>query len=248
MRLFLHQVRAEQRIFWRGRETAVFVFLFPILLFLLLSAVYDGEVEGEPAVNYLLAGLLGYGVANTTFGGLAITLVNRRELGLLKRIRATPLPAATYLAAALFSNLIVFAIQSASLLAIGRFAFGVEIPGDVVSLVLALALGAAAFAALGIAAAALIRSAEGSSAAVNLVILPMAFLTGAFGPTRSFPDFLQAISEILPLKHFLDVVTGIFLDEEPLWAHPLALAVVAAWGLLGVAVALRRFGWEPREG
>ena len=247
MRLFLHQVRAEQRIFWRGRETAVFVFLFPILLFLLLSAVYDGEVEGERAVNYLLAGLLGYGVANTTFGGLAITLVNRRELGLLKRIRATPLPAATYLAAALVSNLIVFAIQSTSLLAIGRFAFGADIPRDVASLVLALALGAAAFSALGIAAASLLRSAEGSSAAVNLIILPMAFLTGAFGPTRSFPDFLQAIAEILPLKHLVDVVTGIFLDEEPLSAYPLAIAVLAAWGVAGVVVAARRFGWEPRE-
>lgn len=246
MRLFAHQLRAEQLIFWRSREAAIFVFLFPILLFLLLSTVYEGEYENEPIVNYLLAGLLGYGVANTTFGGLAITLVFRRELALLKRVRSTPLPAATYLGATLVSNLIVYALQSLVLLALGALLFDAELPRDVLSLVLALLLGAGAFAALGLAAAALIRSQEGSSAVVNLIILPMAFLTGAFGPTRDFPDALNALAEVLPLKHFVDVVTGIFIDEEPIWAHPGAVAVVAAWGLLGLVVAIRRFRWEPR--
>jgi ABC-2 type transport system permease protein len=91
MKLFLHQLRNEQLLFWRSREAAVFVFLFPVLLFLLLGAVYDGTYRGHPATDYLVAGLLGYGTANTAFGGLAITLVIRRELGMLKRVRATPL-------------------------------------------------------------------------------------------------------------------------------------------------------------
>ena len=141
----------------------------------------------------------------------------------------------------------MFAIQSASLLAIGRLAFEADLPSDVLSLVLTLLLGAASFAGLGLAAASLIRSAEGSSAAVNLIILPMAFLTGAFGPTRSFPDFLQAIAEVLPLKHFLELMIAIFLDEEPFWSRPASIAIVAAWGIGGIAVAAKRFAWEPRE-
>ncbi len=87
MRLFLHQLRAEQLVFWRNREAAVFVFVFPPMLYLLLGAVYDGEIEGLPAADVLLAGLIGYGCANTAFGGLAITLVIRRENGVLKRLR-----------------------------------------------------------------------------------------------------------------------------------------------------------------
>ena len=55
MRLFLHQLRAEQRVFWRNREAAVFLFIFPILLFLLLGSFYDGEIEGYPAADVLLA-------------------------------------------------------------------------------------------------------------------------------------------------------------------------------------------------
>ena len=101
MRLFRHEIRNQQRLFWRNRESAVFVFIFPPMLFLLLGAVYSGKIEGFKLADVLLVGLIGYGCANTAFAGLAITLVIRRESGVLKRIRATPLPMVTYLAAVL---------------------------------------------------------------------------------------------------------------------------------------------------
>ena len=90
MRLFFHELGAQQRVFWRSREAALFVFLFPLLLFVLLGSVYNGTIDGVPAAEALLAGLIGYGCANTAFAGLAIQLVGRRETGILKRIRATP--------------------------------------------------------------------------------------------------------------------------------------------------------------
>ena len=74
MRLFKHQLRSEQLVFWRSRESAVFVFLFPLLLFTLLTAVYTGRIYGRPAAWALLAGMLAYGVANTAFAGLALAL------------------------------------------------------------------------------------------------------------------------------------------------------------------------------
>ncbi len=72
MRLFWHQLRAEQRVFWRNREAAIFIFVFPLMLFMLLGAVYSGKIEGHPAADVLLAGMLGYGAANTAFAGIAI--------------------------------------------------------------------------------------------------------------------------------------------------------------------------------
>ena len=68
MRLFLHELRNQQRLFWRNRESAVFVFIFPPMLFLLLGAVYSGKIEGFRAADVLLVGLIGYGCANTPFG------------------------------------------------------------------------------------------------------------------------------------------------------------------------------------
>ena len=69
------QLRWEQLLFWRSREAAVFVFLFPLLLFALLTAVYDGRIYGRPAAWALLAGMLAYGAANTAFSGLALIVV-----------------------------------------------------------------------------------------------------------------------------------------------------------------------------
>jgi ABC-2 type transport system permease protein len=247
MSTLAHQLRFEQKIFWRSREAAVFIFIFPLLLYALLGSVYDNTIEGRAAVDVLLAGLFGYGAANTAFAGLAIVLVVRREGGLLKRLRATPLPPTTYLTAVLLSTLTTFALQSVSLLALGGLVFHASMPANWLGFAGAIVLGVACFAGLGLAAASLIRSAEGVSAVVNVVVLPMAFLSGAFGPTRHFPAFLQAIADALPLTYFLDIVDGVYLDGDSLFADPKALVIVLAWGGAGVIVALNRFGWMPRE-
>ena len=114
-------------------------------------------------------------------------------------------------------------------------------------LALAVLLGVAAFAGLGFGAAALIRSSEGASAVVNLVLLPMAFLSGAFGPTRRYPEVLRWIADVLPLTYFIDLLKDVYLRGDTFWSDPKEIAIVAAWGLFGLAIAWRRFGWEPRE-
>jgi len=248
MRLYRHQLKWEQLLFWRSRESAVFVFLFPLLLFTLLTAVYNGRIYGRPASWALLAGMLGYGAATTAFAGLALILVARRELGILKRIRSTPLPPATYLVAVLTSIMVVFALQAVSLFVLGKVLKSTPWPHNVVSLVLTLALGAATFAALGLALTGFIRSLEGSSAIVNVIVLPMAFLSGSFGPTRHYPQVLRAIGAVLPLKPLIDLINGIYLHGQQIWDRPRAVAVLVAWGILGMAVAIRKFRWEPREG
>ncbi len=251
MRLLVHQLGYEQRVFWRSREAAVFIFIFPLLLYTLLGSVYSDEIDingvSVPSADILLAGMFGYGAANTAFGGLAIILVGRREAGILKRLRATPLPPVTYIAAVLVSTLAVFALQAVALVLLGRLVFDASAPANWLGFAGAVVLGVACFAGLGVGAASLIRSAEGVSAVVNVVLLPMAFLSGSFGPREEYPAFLNAIADVLPLTYFLDIVNGVYLDGESLFADPTALAIVVAWGAAGLAIALRRFSWMPRE-
>jgi ABC-2 type transport system permease protein len=245
--VFAHELRTQQLVFWRSREAALFIFMFPLLLFVLLGSVYSGKIYGVPAPQALLAGLIGYGCANTAFAGLAIQLVVRREGGILKRLRATPLPAATYIAATLVSTLLVFAVQVVVLFLIGRLSYSTPFPSAIGSLVGAVVIGAGAFAALGVATASLIRSAEGSSAVVNFVLLPMAFLTGSFGPTRHYPSFLRAVGDVLPLKYFIEIMNAVYLRGDALWTEPRALAILGAWGATGLVVSALKFRWEPRE-
>jgi ABC-2 type transport system permease protein len=245
-RLFVHELRAEQLVFWRSREAAFFIFLFPLLLYVLLGSVYSGRIYGVPAPEALLAGLIGYGCANTAFAGLAIQLVIRRENGILKRLRSTPLPPATYVGSLLVSTLIVFALQTVGLFLLGRALWSTPFPSGVGSFAATIVIGAAVFATLGTATASVIRSAEGSSAVVNFILLPMAFLTGSFGPTRHYPAFLRAIGDVLPLKYFIKLVNAVYLHGHGFWTQPGALGVLAAWGLAGLVFTRFRFTWEPR--
>lgn len=247
MRLFLHELRAQQLLFWRNREAAFFSFLFPILLLVLIGSVYGDEpIEGVGASTYLLIGLLGYGVSANAFASLAITLVVRREAGLLKRVRGTPLGPATYLSAVIASTVVVIALEVIAQLLLGVYLLDADWPERPLQLAFVILLGAAAFAALGIAVTTVVRTAEGSSAVVNAIYLPMAFISGVFFSTAEMPAFLEAISEVLPLTYFLDLIRASFMEDETFAAT--AVAALVVWGLVGLGVALRRFRWEPREG
>ena len=252
MSLFRHQLRGEQRLYWRSRELAFFTFLFPIVIFVLLASVYGhqkiAKEEHVTAKGYLLAGILGYGVVSTAFAGLAIVLVLRRESGVLKRVRGTPLPPGTYLGSVITSTVIVYAIEAVVLILVGRLAFHIGLPHEWPSVILAILLGTLAFAALGIALTGLIRSGDGASAVVNAIYLPISFLAGAFWSAQSFPHFLEVISALLPLTHFIRLMRNIVLLNESIWSNWEQVAIIAVWGIAGLILSVRFFRWEPREG
>jgi ABC-2 type transport system permease protein len=249
MRIFLHEVRGQLLLYRRSKELAFFTFLLPLILFVLLGSRYgDDKIGGVRGADFLEAGMLGYGLVSTAFAGLAIFLVIRRESGILKRVRATPLPAWAYLAAVLTATLIAFAASCVCMIAIGRLLFSVDLPTRWLSLVLTLALGAAAFAALGLGMTTAVRSAEGASATVNAVYLPVAFISGAFFSTNSSPSFLRAIADVLPLTYFIRLTRDVMLHGHQIWDNPADVAVILLWGAIGAAVALWRFRWEPAEG
>jgi ABC-2 type transport system permease protein len=245
----MHEVRGQLLLYVRSKELAFFTFLLPLIMFVLLGSTYgDNRIDGLRGANFLEAGMLGYGVVSTAFAGLAIFMVIRRESGILKRVRATPLPGSAYIMAVLASTLVAFALSSACMIAIGRGLFAVPLPARWISLVLTLLLGALAFAALGLGMTVVVRSAEGASATVNAVYLPMAFISGSFFSPHSFPPFLRAIANVLPLTYFIRLTRDVMLHGHQVWTSWRDVAIVAAWGAFGAVVAFRRFRWEPAEG
>jgi ABC-2 type transport system permease protein len=251
VRLFLHELRVEQVLFWRNREAAFFTFLLPVIFFVVFGSIYGKSFltrEHIKAAPFLQAGMIGYGVASTAFAGLAITMVIRRESGVLKRVRATPLPPWTYLVAVLVSTFITFLIEATVIIVLGRLLFSVALPARPLSLFLVLVVGAAAFSAMGLGLTGFIRSAEGSSAVVNFVYLPMAIISGTFFTPKNYPGFLRAIANVLPLTYFTKLTRDVMVLHHHIWSETEALAVVLGWGVIGLVFALRGFRWQPREG
>jgi ABC-2 type transport system permease protein len=248
VRLFVHELKTEQILFWRNREAAFFTFLLPVIFFLVFGSIYGSDtISGIRGASFLEAGMIGYGVASTAFAGLAITMVIRRESGVLKRIRATPLPPGTYLLAVLVSTFVTFLVEAALLIALGRVLFSVGLPDRPFSLFFALLIGAGAFAALGLGLTSVVRSAEGSSAVVNFVYLPMAIISGTFFSPNKYPSFLKAIADVLPLTYFTKLTRDVMVRHHHIWSDGGSIAVVLLWGVIGLAAALRGFRWQPRE-
>jgi ABC-2 type transport system permease protein len=249
VRLFLHEVKTEQVLFWRNREAAFFTFFLPVIFFLVFGSIYGNDtISGIHGAAFLEAGMIGYGVASTAFAGLAITMVIRRESGVLKRIRATPLPPWTYLLAVLVSTFVTFLVEAVLLIGLGRILFSVGLPTRPFSLFVALLIGAAAFAAMGLGLTSVVRSAEGSSAVVNFVYLPMAIISGTFFSPNKYPAFLRAIADVLPLTYFTRLTRDVMVRHHHLWSETGSIGVVLLWGVIGIVAAIRGFRWQPREG
>ena len=192
--------------------------------------------------------MLGYGVAATAFSGLAIVLVIRRESGVLKRLRATPLPPWAYIGAVLLTSLIAFAVEAVVLIACGMLFFGADFPKSLGSVIVAVLLGGSAFAVLGVGISGLVRRAEGASAVITAMYLPLSFISGAFFSQQNFPGWLKWVADLLPLQYFIDLMGSVMLGGSQLWNRPTDVAMLLGWGVFGVFLARRYFRWGPYEG
>jgi ABC-2 type transport system permease protein len=101
---------------------------------------------------------------------------------------------------------------------------------------------------MGLGLTGFVRSAEGSSAVVNFVYLPMAIISGTFFTPKEYPGFLRAIANLLPLTYFTKLTRDVMVLHHHIWNETEALAVVLGWGAVGLVFALRKFRWQPREG
>ena len=239
------QYRLERRMFWRNPSAAFFNFALPLLFLFLLGAILAGD---QDALDVIVPGIAGMSVMSTTFSALAMNLTFLREQGVLKRMRGTPLPSGSYLAALGANAVTNAAIQIVIVVLAGRLLFGIPWPPDVLELVVFVAAGVACLASLGVAYSHLIPNFDSAPAFVNVVFLPVIFISGVFYDAEDAPSFLRDIARALPLTHVIDGLSGAMVTGASLADNAGSLGVIALWTLLGVVLAIRGFSWEARRG
>jgi ABC-2 type transport system permease protein len=252
--LALHQFRYDQKTFWRNPASIFFTVLLPLIFLVIFATIFGNddipELGGIKTTTYYVPAIITLAVVSATTQSLAIRLTVDRENGILKRVRGTPLPASVFIAGRIGNAIVVSVLGLLVVAAIGRIAYGVEIPWERLPAVLVtLAVGAAAFCCLGVALTAAIPSEDAAAPIANAVLLPLYFLSGVFIPESEIPDGVLHVADAFPIRHFFE---AFFEAWNPLtqgagfeWGH---LAIVAAWGLAGLAIALRTFRWTPRAG
>jgi ABC-2 type transport system permease protein len=238
------QYRLERRMFWRNPSAAFFNFVLPLLLLALFGAIFAGEQED---LDVIVPGIAGLSVMATTFTALAFNLTALRELGVLKRVRGTPLPSSAYLAGLGASAVTNCVVQVGIVIVVGVMAFGVAWPGDWVALGVFVVAGVACFTALGVALSHAIPNVESAPAYVNAIFLPMIMLAGVFFDEEEAPAILRDTAAALPLTHLVDGLSGAMVHAEGVADNAVALLVLGLWAAAGAVLAVRGFAWEARR-
>ena len=165
-----------------------------------------------------------------------------REEGILKRVRGTPMPAASYLGGLIGSAVLNACVQVALVVAIGNLLYGVDWPQDPLLLAGFTLLGVICFACLGIAFSHAIPNADSVPAYQNAVFLPLIFISGVFYSSDDLPSALEAVAQALPIKHVIDGLSSAIVGSGTDVAT--AAAIVALWSAFGLYAAVRFFRWE----
>ena len=252
--LTLRQARFDMKAFFRNPAAAFFTFVFPLMFLVIFNLVFgnaDIEVPGGTVdtSTFYVPAILALSVISACYTNIAIGISFSRDRGILKRVRGTPLPPLAFIAGRVLQATGVAIILVTIVLAMGVVFYGVDLPGETFpAFVVTLIVGAASFCALGLAVTCIIPNADASPAVVNASILPLLFISNVFIPTSQAPSWLNDFASLFPVAHFASALHAAF---NPFTVgsgfEPKDLAVMAAWGLLGLLISVRFFTWEPRH-
>lgn len=247
----------ELKDFSRSTEQMLFVFAFPFILMVLLSAMLGNQTLGDTGVSftqYLIGGMVASAIFYTGFQSPAMAIAIDRDQDVLKRLRATPLPSWAYFAGKVLQVLTVSIIQIALLLVLATTVYGLDIPftsSRLFTLAWVSLLGIASSTTLGIAMSTALRNGKAASAVMTPLVLVLQFISGVFYNYSTLPGVLQGIAEIFPLKWLAQGMRSVFLPEgfeeaetRMSWEHPTIAVMLAVWFVIGLVLALRTFRWQ----
>ncbi|HOC18357.1 MAG TPA: ABC transporter permease [Vicinamibacterales bacterium] len=202
------------------------------------------EIPGSRYVDWVIPGLLGMNIMGTGMWALGYAVVYARSRRLLKRLAATPMSRAHYLAAQMLARLVFLGLEVGALLLFARFVLDVPIAGSLVLVAAVSLLGALSFAGLGMLVASRARTIEAVSGWMNFTMVPMWVLSGVFFSSAHFPNVTQPLINALPLTALIDALRAVMLDGAGFGGVAGEAAILAAWTVGCFALALRLFRWQ----
>ncbi|WP_420444175.1 ABC transporter permease [Candidatus Poriferisodalis sp.] len=252
----LRQLRSETLFnllgFWRSPAATFFTVVLPLVFLVIFTSIFGNEImssTGARVATVYVPGILALALVSANFMNAAIVTVIKRENGVLKAMRATPLPPWVYVGGQVGSSLVLTALMTVLVIGIGRLGYSVEIQlAALPSLFISLLVGAAAFSALGLAITCVCPSEQAAPAITNMCVLPLYFVSDVFIPSDTAPRWMTLIGDIFPIKHLAHALGRTFDPfgegvPMPAWRW----VIIGAWGVFGVLVTVRAFRWTPRS-
>ena len=244
----LRKLTAVQfKLFVREPVAAFFALAFAPLVLILFGFIYGNEpIEqfgGRGSIDIAVPGYTGMIIGTIGLMSVPIATAARREAGVLRRFRATPLRPLTYMVTDVLVYLLMTILGIVLLFIVAKVGYNVRFDGNIVSVLLAIALGAFAFMALGLVLAGVAPTARVAQVVAMVLFYPMMFLSGASIPLEVMPEGVRSAARFLPLTHVVTLVKGMWFGD-PWSEHVTEVIVLTAILVVGAAIASRVFRWE----
>lgn len=203
------------------------------------------EDKSLKAIQYITPGLLGWALAAAGMFGASTTLVTWRTKGILRRLRLSPVPIRTVLAARVTVSLGIALVQTALFIGVATLpVFGLKLSHSWWMAIPMVLCGVLSFLAIGMLVGAWAKTQESAQAVTQMIVLPMAFLGGSFFPIDQAPRWLRVVTEIFPLRHLNDGMLKVLArGDGPASVLP-EMGILLAFALVATVLAVRIFRWE----
>jgi len=202
--------------------------------------------QGFDYIDFLVPGVIAMAIMTNGIYAVSGTFVTYRQKGVLRRLRATPLPPGSFVSAYVLVNLVRSLMTAALVLAVGILIFNVNVTGPGVlarTVVLAL-IGSGTFVSLGFFVAAVAKNIEVAAALGQVIGTPMMFLSGIFFPMDNAPRWIQPVVNAMPLKYLADALRGVIISGQTLWTVRWDVVVLVVFGTAFLGLSVRFFRWE----
>jgi ABC-2 type transport system permease protein len=200
--------------------------------------------QGFDYLDFLVPGIVALSLMQTGIFAIGFELVFSKEKGILRRLRATPLPLASYSLSMIVVQLVVSLIQTALILVVGMLVFGVDINGSLWNVAALSIIGGLCFVSLGFALSSLSRDVNSANGLIQVVQMPMMFLSGIFFPMDNAPGWIKPVVKALPLTYLAEGMRDVVVDAHSLWFIRWDIAVLVGSTVVFMAIAVRFFRWE----
>lgn len=247
---FLAYLRLEVRRTLRNRRYLVFTIAFPVILYLLYTAVIPNTDNGLSADGlrwpaYFLVSMAAYGALGAALGQ-AVPVATERRTGWARQLRVTPLPGYAYVAVKVLASMLVtlpaLVLVAVAAVAVNHVQLGA---GEAVAMVVVLVLASLPFATLGLLLGQLL-DVESAQGGMVLTFFGLAILGGLFAPLPALPDTIATIGNVLPSSHYAALGRAALAGRAPdpvdvlaLVGWAVAFGAIAAWRYRRIAVAGR---------
>ncbi len=248
MKPYIAQTASNLRLMGRDRAVLFYSALFPLVFFFVFAQVYRaGSSPG--AMAQVIAMVMIIGVLGNGFFGAGMRTVMDRETNVLRRFKVAPINAGPIIVASMISGLVAYLPTAALFLIFGKLIYHAPFPQNLFSLFFFMSIGLLAFRALGMIVAAVVNSQQEATILIQLLYLPMLFLSGATFPLEMMPDWLQTVANFLPATYLFTGMKSILLNGETAFSQAnleAALALIVAMGV-ALFVGIKLFRWEKEE-